>query len=75
MVEVVVPFAECYESYNSIIARRVAVSKWLLTHPMGQRVDTESGLLADCATKYTSIKKTTLPVVPEKTAKNGRQDE
>jgi hypothetical protein len=45
VVEVVVTFAESDQSGDDVVTGRVAVIKWLITEPVSERVDTESGLL------------------------------
>lgn len=75
VVEVVVSFAEGNESGNDVIARRVAVIEWLVTEPVGQRVDTEGSLLDEENTQDTSIHKTTPPVTPAKTSDHHGENE
>jgi hypothetical protein len=75
VVEVVVAFSEGDESSNDVVTRRVAIVKWLVTKPMGQRVDTEGSLLDEEDAENTSVDKSTLPVSPSKTSDEAREDQ
>jgi hypothetical protein len=75
VVEVVVSFAEGNESSNDVVTRRVAVIEWLVTEPVGQRVDTESSLLDEEDTQDTSVDETAPPVTPTETSDHHGEDE
>ena len=74
VVEVVVTLAESDESGDNMVTRRVAVVEWLVTKPMGQRVDAEGGLLDEEDSENSSVDESTLPVSPSKTSDKARED-
>ena len=74
MVEVVVTLSKSDESSDDVVAGRVAVIEWLVTEPMGQRVDAKGSLLNDEDAEDTSVDKTSHPVTPSKTTDEARED-
>jgi hypothetical protein len=75
VVEVVVALSEGYEGSNGMIARRVAVVKRLVTEPVCERVDTESGLLDEENPEDTGVDESSLPVTPSKPSNHRREDQ
>lgn len=74
VVEVVVTLTESDESGDNVVTRRVAVVEWLVTKPMGQRVDAEGGLLDEEDSENSGVDESTLPVSPSKTSDKARED-
>ena len=68
-----VPLAESDQGSDKMVARRVPVVKWLITKPMGQRVDTECGLLNEEDSKNASVDEAAQPVVPAKASNQCRE--
>lgn len=64
VVEVVVTFTEGDNGGDKVVTGRVAVIEGLFTEPVGERVDTESGLLDDEAAEDTGIDEAAHPVAP-----------
>lgn len=57
-----------------MIARRVTVIEWLVTEPVGQRVDAEGSLLNEEDSENTSVNKSSHPVTPAETGNEARED-
>lgn len=74
VVEVVVTLTEGDKSRDEVITGRVAVIKGLVTEPMGQRVDAESGLLNEADTQDTAVDEATHPVVEQETTEDSGED-
>lgn len=67
MMEVVVSLTHGDECGQDVITRSVAVIEGLFTDPVGQRIDTEGGLVNKEETHNASIEQTTLVVTPSET--------
>ena len=67
MVEVVVALTKGDKSSDDMVARRVAVIEWLVSEPMSQRVDAESGLLEEEDSQNSSVNEPTEPITPTET--------
>ena len=67
----VITLAKCDESGNDVISRGVAVVEWLVTEPMGQAVDAESGLLDEEDSQDAGVNEATQPVVEHHAAEDG----
>lgn len=74
MVEVVVTLSKGDQSGDHVITRRIAVVEWLVTEPMGQRVDAEGGLLDEEDSQNTSVDESSHPITPAKTGNEARED-
>ncbi len=74
VMEVVVTFTESDESSDEMIPWAVAVIEWLVTEPVGKRVDAEGSLLDEEDTEDTSVDEAALPIVPKKSS-NGRGED
>ena len=70
-----ISFTEGNESSDDVISRRVSVVEWLVTKPVGQRVDAEGSLLNEKDSKNASVDEATGPVTPAKTSYQGREDQ
>ena len=75
VVEVVVALAHGDESREDVVTGRVAVVERLLTKPVSQRVDAESGLLDEENAQDTGVNEATHPVTPTQSSNDGREDE
>src|SRR5262249_19244354 len=75
VVEVVVTLAEGDQGGDDVVAGRVSVIEGLVSKPVGERVDAESGLLDEEDAKDAAIDVAAEPVAPEKTAEQGGEDE
>jgi hypothetical protein len=75
VMEVVVAFTEGDESGNDVITGRVAVIKWLVTEPVGERIDAEGGLLDEEDAEDTGVDEAAEPVIPAKTTNEHGEDE
>lgn len=74
-MKVVVALPKSDNGSDDVVARRVAVIKWLVAEPVSQRVDTEGGLLHEEGSKDTSINESAEPVTPaEATDESGQDD-
>jgi len=62
------------KSSNNVVTRRVAVVEWLVTEPVGQRVDAEGGLLDEEDSENASVDEAPHPVSPSKTSHKARED-
>lgn len=74
VMKVVVALTECNKSGEDMVARAVAVVKRLLTEPVGQGVDAESGLLDEEDTQNASIDVAAKPVTPADASNQSRED-
>lgn len=74
VVEIVVSLAEGNKCSNDVVPGAVAVVEGLIAEPVGERVDTESGLLDEEDAEDTAIDETSHPVAPSKTSHEGRED-
>jgi len=75
VVEVVITLTESDKCSDDMVARRVAVVKWLVTKPMCERVDAESGLLDKEDAQDATIDEATLPVAPAEAGHEHGEDE
>jgi hypothetical protein len=75
VVEVVVTFTKGDEGGNDVISRRVSVIEWLVTEPMGERVDAKGGLLDKEDSEDTGVDETAFPVTPAQTGDQHGEDE
>jgi len=64
VMEVMVSFAKSDKGSDNVIARRVTVVKWLVSEPMGKRVDTEGCLLHKENPEDAGVDKPTKPITP-----------
>lgn len=62
------------KSSDNVITGRVAVIEWLVTEPVGQRVDAEGGLLDEEDSENASVDEAAHPVSPSKTSYKARED-
>lgn len=69
-----VTLSESDKSSDNVVTRRVAVIEWLVTEPVGQRVDTEGGLLDEEDSEDTSVDESSHPVTPSETGNEARED-
>ena len=74
VVEVVITLSKRNESSNDVVTRRVAVIEGLITKPVGQGVDAESGLLNKEDSENTGVNESTGPVSPTETSNEARED-
>jgi hypothetical protein len=74
VVEVVVALTQGDESGNNVVTGRVSVVEGLLTEPVGEGVDAESGLLEEKGSEDASIDETAEPITPTETSDGGRHD-
>jgi len=75
VVEVVVSLAERNERSDDVVTRAVAVIERLVAKPVGERVDTEGGLLDEEDAQDARVDEAALPVVPEETGNGRREDQ
>jgi hypothetical protein len=74
VVEVVVALTQGDESGNNVVTGRVSVVEGLLTEPVGEGVDAESGLLEEKGSEDASVDETAEPITPTETSDGGRHD-
>ncbi len=74
VVEVVVSLTKCGDGGDEVISWGVAVIEWLVTKPVGKRVDTEGSLLDDENAEDTGVDEASLPVSPPKAANQHWED-
>jgi hypothetical protein len=58
-----------------MVARRVAVIKWLISEPVRNGVDTEGSLLNEEDAKDSGVDETTYPVTPPNTCDKARENQ
>jgi len=75
VVEVVVSLTESDKGSDNVVTGRVAVVEGLVTEPVSQRVDAESGLLDEEDTEDTGVDESTEPVTPAKTSNEHGDDQ
>jgi hypothetical protein len=73
-MEIMIALSKSDKSSDNVITRRVTVVEWLVTKPMGQRVDAEGGLLNKEDSKNTGVDESSHPVAPAKTGNKARED-
>jgi len=71
----VVAFSKSDESRDNMVTGRVAVIEWLITKPMSQRVDAESGLLDEEDAEDAAVDEATPPIIPAESAEDCWEDE
>ena len=74
-MEVVVALAECDKCSDDVVTRRVAVIEWLVTEPVSQGIDAESGLLDEEDSENASVDETAPPVTPAETGDKRGEDQ
>ena len=74
VMKVVIAFTESDESGDDVVAGRVAVVKWLVAEPVGERVDAEGGLLDEEDTEDASIDESAKVVAPAETSNESGED-
>jgi hypothetical protein len=57
-----------------VVTGRVSVVEGLLTEPVGEGVDAESGLLEEKGSEDASVDETAEPITPTETSDGGRHD-
>ena len=67
-MEVVVALAQGDKSGDKMVARRPTIIEWLLSYPMGKRVDAECRLLYETGSDDACVNKSSPPVAPTETS-------
>jgi hypothetical protein len=73
-MEVVVAFAKRHEGGEDVVSGRVAVIERLISEPVGQRVDAESGLLNKEDPEEARVDKASEPVAPPEPGNHSWED-
>jgi len=74
VVEVVVTFANSDERGEKVISRSVLVVERLVTEPVGERVDAESGVVNKDQSSSTREEESTSPITPHQSCDGGGED-
>ena len=74
-MEVVVALSKSDEGSYDVVARRVAVVKWLVAKPVRKGIDAEGGLLNEEDAEDAGIDEATHPVTPAEACDKHREDE
>ena len=74
MVEVMVSLTESDNGRQYVVARRITVVEGLLSDPVGERVDAESGLLDEENAEDAGVNETAKPVIPTEAADSRGED-
>jgi hypothetical protein len=67
-MEVVIALTQSDKSGNEMVARRSTIIEWLLSYPMGKRVDAECRLLNEACSDDARVNKSSPPVTPTETS-------
>lgn len=75
VMEVVIALTKCDQRSDDMIPRRVAVIEWLVSEPVSQGIDAESGLLDEEDAEDARVDEATQPISPTQPCNDRGKDE